>query len=172
MLAKHTLNLISDEFSRDNLSGHSSVQKLTSLIDLEHTCGYITLLKTGRKTNVLQQQNLEGSDMSAKSNENPINGFKDHASAQMMASELDSLEKRLDSSDQTQARSNQVQTKVDQVHFSLELENKAIPENPTKEVENDWVLLDCCFGLPLFESEVNKEICERISSQGLCSTQR
>ena len=39
-------------------------------------------------------------------------------------------------------------------------------------VQSDWVLLDCCYGIPLFEADVNREVCERVASHGLCSRDR
>ena len=41
-----------------------------------------------------------------------------------------------------------------------------------QSVENDWVMLDCCFGIPLFHADVNRQVCERVASQGLCSKDR
>ncbi|KAM7294169.1 protein FAM91A1 isoform X1 [Ixodes scapularis] len=34
---------------------------------------------------------------------------------------------------------------------------------------DDWTLLDCCFGVPLFDNALNKDICARILDHNLCS---
>ncbi|CAN8001751.1 unnamed protein product [Ixodes hexagonus] len=34
---------------------------------------------------------------------------------------------------------------------------------------DDWTLLDCCFGVPLFDNALNKDICARILNHNLCS---
>ncbi|KAF6024527.1 FAM91A1 [Bugula neritina] len=50
--------------------------------------------------------------------------------------------------------------------------NSLQPDN-TKNMPTDfdnWVLFDCCFGIPLFESKLNKEICDRILSQDLLNS--
>lgn len=39
-------------------------------------------------------------------------------------------------------------------------------------VQSDWVLLDCCYGIPLFQADVNREVCERVASHLLCSKDR
>ena len=38
--------------------------------------------------------------------------------------------------------------------------------------QEDWVLLDCYFGIPLFDALVNQQVCQRITSQGLCNIDR
>ena len=38
--------------------------------------------------------------------------------------------------------------------------------------EDDWVLLDCCFGIPLFDRQVNETVCRRMESHGLCHESR
>ncbi|EEC05739.1 conserved hypothetical protein [Ixodes scapularis] len=37
---------------------------------------------------------------------------------------------------------------------------------------DDWTLLDCCFGVPLFDNALNKDICARILDHNLCSADR
>lgn len=39
-------------------------------------------------------------------------------------------------------------------------------------IEEDWVLLDCCFGIPLFNATVNQQVCNRIALQKLCHKDR
>ncbi|CAN8005937.1 unnamed protein product, partial [Ixodes pacificus] len=34
---------------------------------------------------------------------------------------------------------------------------------------DDWTLLDCCFGVPLFDNALNRDICARILNHNLCS---
>ncbi|KAL7830271.1 hypothetical protein SRHO_G00313980 [Serrasalmus rhombeus] len=36
-------------------------------------------------------------------------------------------------------------------------------------VEDEWVPLELCFGMPLFSSELNRKVCQRIVSHKLCS---
>lgn len=38
--------------------------------------------------------------------------------------------------------------------------------------EDEWVPLELCFGMPLFSSELNRKICRKIASHGLCSKDR
>ncbi|ESN90745.1 hypothetical protein HELRODRAFT_156211 [Helobdella robusta] len=82
---------------RSKLERHTSIERLYECIDLEHTCGYITMLKTA-----------------------PSDGIVDDVSGE-------------DDFD-----------------------------------EDDWLLLDCCFGVPLFDRKLNKEVCARIQDNKLC----
>ena len=38
--------------------------------------------------------------------------------------------------------------------------------------ERQWVLLDCHFGVPLFDADVNRSVCRRIAKHGLCNQAR
>ena len=38
--------------------------------------------------------------------------------------------------------------------------------------ERQWVLLDCYFGVPLFDADVNRSVCRRIAKHGLCNQAR
>jgi len=42
----------------------------------------------------------------------------------------------------------------------------------SRTMEEDWVLLDCYFGIPLFDANANQQICRRIASQKLCNKER
>lgn len=47
-----------------------------------------------------------------------------------------------------------------------------LPSSESLDMEEDWVLLDCCFGIPLFDANANRQICRRIASQKLCNKER
>ncbi len=38
--------------------------------------------------------------------------------------------------------------------------------------EQDWTLLDVCFGIPLFDDQINKAVCKKIAAFGLCRRER
>lgn len=50
----------------------------------------------------------------------------------------------------------------------------ALVERPSSESVDfsDWLLLDCCFGIPLFDANLNKEICGKILEHNLLNTDR
>ncbi|XP_074640527.1 protein FAM91A1-like [Tubulanus polymorphus] len=124
---------------------HSAVNKLREHVDLNHTCGFLSFLRTGKPNqwnpHIIKPQN------GGKPGE-PLNGITDEISAEMLASEVDSL-----------ATPKHLQRP------------NSLPQGLTVELtrETDWVLLDCCFGIPLFDASVNKTVCERIASEKLCS---
>lgn len=41
-------------------------------------------------------------------------------------------------------------------------------QNSVATIEEDWVPLELCFGIPLFSSELNRRVCKKIATHGLC----
>ena len=172
---------------------HSAIKALCSQLDLRHTCGVITLLKTGYK----QPQTLSSSESSSgvallqdtphlaappsahavsstdtSSTSSPKNGIKDKESAQMLASELDNLEESIEGNG-----SKELPTSPDRSKLTLNVGDKQLisnhhPQQTCETMEREWMLLDCCYGIPLFNANVNQQVCERIASQGLCNKDR
>lgn len=44
--------------------------------------------------------------------------------------------------------------------------------SPAPSTEDEWVPLELCFGMPLFSSELNRRVCQKIASHKLCSKDR
>lgn len=44
-----------------------------------------------------------------------------------------------------------------------------VPDSEDVERLEDWTLLDCCYGVPLFDNPLNKDVCARILKHKLCS---
>ena len=163
--------------SAASIQHHPVLQKLASELDLCHTCGYVTLLKTGKGVNCDQHPLVAVDDTDTRpstecSNNNssssgscPRNGITNTASAEMLALELDSLDAGVD--EKTPSVSG------DRTGLALDIGGS---DAPTKSCDacshSDWVLLDCCYGIPLFDSVVNREVCDRIASQKLCNSDR
>uniref|UniRef100_A0A674C0C1 Family with sequence similarity 91 member A1 n=1 Tax=Salmo trutta TaxID=8032 RepID=A0A674C0C1_SALTR len=116
------------EFSSSNMCVHKALLLLREKVDLEHQCGYITML-------------------------NPNNRHRRRAS---------------ESSD---GRGEWSRGPGSTESFELVTEDnnggKQTAEAPL--TEDEWVPLELCFGMPLFSSELNRKICRKIASHGLCS---
>ncbi|XP_045160177.2 protein FAM91A1-like [Mercenaria mercenaria] len=171
------LDTSTGSFAKSHFHNHCAIQSLKQEIDLEHLCGYITLLNTGRESRTIFKHDeddedfnininnsnpfgsLSGSIHSSDSGNNildePLNGLKDKSSAAMLASEIDLLEQ-----ESTQKGDNS-DSPTEKPH-SLDLK-----EETESLVEDEWCLLDCYFGIPLFEPNINKQICDKVVSQGL-----
>ncbi|XP_039709749.1 protein FAM91A1 isoform X2 [Pteropus medius] len=56
--------------------------------------------------------------------------------------------------------------------FEMVIEEAAIDsatkQNSVATAEADWVPLELCFGIPLFSSELNRKVCRKIATHGLC----
>lgn len=103
----------------------------------------------------------------------PHNGIKDRQSAQDLEKELDSLENNnthaLSDSGSVALKSN-FSLAVQGSHTLVTKETKT--KSPESLKEEEWLLLDLCFGLPLFNTNLNKEVCSRISNLGLFKQER
>ena len=144
------------------MSSHSSVQSLLRTLDLQHTCGYITLLKTNKPgENMLNYEpNANSTAVSntsspARQDDKPKNGIKNTESALMLESELDMLNQSV----------SPEKKRADTLTLDVGENVKSCDAN----LESDWVLLDCAFGIPLFDAHVNQQVCNRIAAQSLCS---
>ncbi len=202
---------------------HPAILKLSRLIDLERSCGYITMMNV--KGSALRQSNsstnlslvppsiklpnlLEedfddsrGTDededqimfVSANSSavSEPRNGFKDEKCANIYKEELNFV---IDELEEAQNIPPQVYDSRKQKIESLRLDltvnasgsvlegcpsssNKpnllsADSTNGENNWYDDWTILDCHFGLPLFDTTVNQIVSERIVSNNLWEESR
>ncbi|XP_077207669.1 protein FAM91A1 isoform X2 [Paroedura picta] len=125
------------EFSRVNMGTHRALRTLREKMDLQHFCGYITMLNSSS-----HQVHRKLSDASDGKGEpelalgSDVNGSTE--SFEMVIEEP-----------------------------PMDPAGKQSPEVPTTELE--WVPLELCFGIPLFSSELNRKVCRKIASHGLCS---
>ena len=111
---------------------HPAMETLKTSIDVEHTCGFITLV------------NLDLDIFPGGCND-AVNGGFEPDCADLLKEEVDSIED-------------------EKPKLSLNLKGDTKPEN--------WVLLDVNFGIPLFNAELNKEVCNKIVSCGLWKNER
>ena len=172
-------------FSKRHYHNHSAIIKLCKQVDLEHLCGYVTLLNTGRESRTLWKHEEDDLDLNTSFNfrvtdtssvhsgdsnlliDAPSNGLKDRTSAEVLASEIDLLDK------ENFENSNNSSSGKDQLNLDLKLDGGSVSGDENEPlVEDEWNLLECYFGIPLFESSINKQICEKIVSNGLCNSDR
>uniref|UniRef100_A0A1B6C1C6 FAM91 N-terminal domain-containing protein n=1 Tax=Clastoptera arizonana TaxID=38151 RepID=A0A1B6C1C6_9HEMI len=157
---------------------HQGILKLAEQVDLNHGCGYITLMRFNKykeynndllrlvlkpkpqmtpiPTPTLAVQawietNKGNITSPEKSPVNPMNGIPNKECAHILEQELDELsEVRIGSSESSPCRVTEKGT----------VENCL--EYPKENKMTDWLLLDCCFGVPLFDAEINQRICDLI----------
>ena len=169
-----------------DLQNHPAISQLSLTLDLCHSCGYVTLLNplkeethedeldgdpfvaasnsSARKINASPPKSVPKdatpASASMQSDSDPTNGIKNQHCADVLASELDSL-------DQAAAGSsgNSATGKAD-LHLDVsapELGGSAassVPEESESVKTEEWMLLDLCYGLPLFDTQLNKQVFE------------
>ncbi|XP_015284441.1 PREDICTED: protein FAM91A1 [Gekko japonicus] len=125
------------EFSHVNMGVHRALRTLREKMDLQHFCGYVTMLNSS--THQVHRKLSDASDGKGEAElalGTDVNGSTESFEMVIEEPPVDSAAKQS-------------------------------PEVPTTELE--WVPLELCFGIPLFGSELNRKVCRKIASHGLCS---
>ncbi|XP_069050921.1 protein FAM91A1 isoform X1 [Lepisosteus oculatus] len=123
------------DFSYSNMCVHKALRTLREKIDLEHFCGYITMLNPNSRHSRRLSESSEG-----KGEPELSVGFDANGSTESF--ELVVEENNTDSN------------------------RKQEPE--VLSTEEEWVPLELCFGMPLFSEDLNRKVCQKITSHGLC----
>uniref|UniRef100_A0A673KJQ7 Protein FAM91A1-like n=1 Tax=Sinocyclocheilus rhinocerous TaxID=307959 RepID=A0A673KJQ7_9TELE len=121
------------EFSYSNMCAHKALKILRDKVDLEHQCGYITMLN---------HNNRHRRRPSDADGDPELSGVLE-ANGSNESFELVTEENNGDGSKK--------------------------PGTEGSSSEDEWVPLELCFGMPLFSSELNHKVCQRIVSHKLCS---
>ncbi|PSN39281.1 Protein FAM91A1 [Blattella germanica] len=167
-----------------------AVRKLSEHIDLSHNCGFITMVNLN--TNRSSGSNIVGlaaedltpstrpsetqvslveawvaanNSPSTRTSNSPVNGFTSEECADILEQELDNLSG--ERSPNTK-RPQQMHGKISGCAGSdLGARDSKTNLGNNRNLEDEWTLLDCCFGVPLFDAVTNSEICDAIVSMEL-----
>ena len=146
---------------------HSAVRHAAKCVDVRHSCGFLSLLYTGTEQarslvsshiNNIQRTLSSGQGRSVPSANPPSPSPKRISSSDKTLSVDDLLSLEVvnpGSGSDTPAGS---ETPLSPLPFSQA--NGATSE--PVETESDWVPLDLCFGVPLFDADLNKKILEKV----------
>ncbi|XP_073319496.1 protein FAM91A1 isoform X1 [Pagrus major] len=126
------------DFSYSNMCTHKSLQKLKENVDLEHQCGYITMLNANNRHRRRPSDSTECRGTFFQGDTHLGGGLDTNGSTESF--EL-----------VTEENNGDGKVKTD-----------------TLNSEDEWVPLELCFGMPLFSSELNRKVCRKIASHKLC----
>ena len=127
----------------------SLISRLEDKLDLQHTCGYITLVNFPKKREKTVKE-AGGEAGEAKRESSPAVG--DKMDLQLLEEELDNIDSPMAgmSSSSGNLRPNQLSLSV------------TTSEASKKGLEDDWKLMDVSYGIPLFNMELNCAITNKI----------
>ncbi|KAK3746262.1 hypothetical protein QZH41_016510 [Actinostola sp. cb2023] len=151
---------IEGPFSLSNIPAHPTIQKLTTLLDLEHSCGYITMLNT-----TINTRPYRGTSKLSSPTSSEIPSRTASPSEPVIAAEL-GFDECLDEQEEG---SIDCRSSDDMVIVTADTMKTQQGADLSSSSTHDWVPLDLCYGVPLFDSELSEWICQKISSNGLCS---
>ena len=110
-----------------------------------------------------------------RTSNSPVNGFTSEECADILKEELDNLHgEQSPQIKKSQYCHNKVSGESDavtntKVDVEMETRDSKMLEvgRHLEDEQEQWTLLDCCFGVPLFDAEANLQICEAIVSTEL-----
>ncbi|XP_019851083.1 PREDICTED: protein FAM91A1-like [Amphimedon queenslandica] len=136
-----------DSVSTDDLIHHKSLILLEQCVDLKHGCGYVTLLNTGAPVNNSHSRNY--------------NKVMKEAERKIEITEF--LEDLKEIGIGTEAASNVSPPVMDPV--TVTESDQMIQQD--SDNDRQWVPLELCFGIPLFDPVTNESVCNKIVSNRL-----
>lgn len=166
---------MSTQKSNIDWQSHPAIVKLSDHVDLKHNCGFVTMVWLGSQNTWNEKKDaspfLKSSDLSSaglsERGQSPINGVTDQECANILREEVDSLKQNSELSLPSKSDSEAHSTPLaEQLTDKLKL-NIPTQHPNVSGTYDQWTLLDCCFGIPLFDVEANKRICDSIITCGL-----
>ncbi|XP_074636235.1 protein FAM91A1-like [Acropora palmata] len=139
-----------ESFSADNMEAHPTIQKLAKCLDLDHSCGFISMLKpsvskqsaNARRRTISANFGMPSSRMNDAESLSPLIVVNDAESGTDSASD----------------EQNDVDAAVDDM----------VMAGSEKKEADQWIPLDVYYGLPLFDGDLSKQVYQKIASKGLC----
>lgn len=139
-------SLVRNTVGEKQLNCHPSVSRLRESLNLDTLCGYIVLLKYRQNENPSNNENIEND--------------------QTRNTEYTAEQKALDSTVFYPPNINS--SLVLNVNESSKASTYRV-ELESHECFDDYILLDCIFGVPLFDESLNKIICQQLVAKLACT---
>ncbi|GBM99869.1 Protein FAM91A1 [Araneus ventricosus] len=133
-----------NQFKEYKWEDHFAVKVLAEELDLKHNCGYITMINISTC-----RQNSKRVGVVKTPNKNCV-----YASTAVIYTE-----------NGVKGPQSEKNTQFSLIFPDGNLKYK----NSLPFEENNWMPLDCSFGIPLFNGLLNKKVCQRLLEQQFCS---
>lgn len=137
---------IESNHKETSIESHYAIQILAKKLDLKHNCGYITMMRTSQSHVKKPSRNMS---FNTKKLQEDVSSHSTNSSGDK------DVEKNNSSNN---------------LALNFNENNASCKTEPFQE--SDWLLLDCSFGIPLFEGSLNKKVCERLLDEKLCNSLR
>uniref|UniRef100_A0A915K034 FAM91 C-terminal domain-containing protein n=1 Tax=Romanomermis culicivorax TaxID=13658 RepID=A0A915K034_ROMCU len=130
-----------------HINRHPAVRKLSYLLNLHYTCGYITLIRLNKS---IDRSFKNADSLSVSNGENSTNNFANKRDSYAFGYSYNGM---LADKDIRKTPSTLGSTESSQLYA-------------------DWIFYDCIFGLPLFDRFLNKSICDKIGEFDLLNVEK
>jgi len=131
------------EGDADEWKNHPIVERVRQTLDLHNSCGFITMVNLNQAN---LDQSIEGASNRSRNSSifsSPVNGITNSSCAEILLEELDNMEAP---NGETPRRG-------------------ASTECRKSTNDAQWTVLNVDFGIPLFDSLLNQQVCDRIINQ-------
>ena len=139
----------------DDLLHHPCLKQLEQQLDLAHSCGYVTMLRTGAPPNAHTPRRRVGKKTSPKTQKPTA---EERAKQHEISEFLDDLrELGIGEARPTRERT---QTPVDSKPLDPSAE---VPvSSAVQRMAAEWVPLNLSYGIPLFNERANQAVCDKV----------
>ena len=136
----------------DDLLNHPCLKQLERDLDIQHTCGYIRLLKSGAPA--LRPRHASRKTVGDKTKNAEISSFLD-----------DLRELGIGQSQTGEATETTVQNGMgaEERSPSVSEEESDAMSRVERKLASEWVPLELSFGIPLFSDKDNTAVCDKVS---------
>lgn len=142
------------------MEAHPAIQQLSKCLDLEHTCGFISMLKPSVTK---QAANARRRTISANFGM-PLTTASDPRSLSPLIVINDA-----DSSQDSASDEQNEEDGVDPMSCSsvddMVLVGKDKKPNEEERIADKWLPLDLCYGLPLFDGDLCKQVYQKVRNR-------
>uniref|UniRef100_A0A914EIF2 FAM91 C-terminal domain-containing protein n=1 Tax=Acrobeloides nanus TaxID=290746 RepID=A0A914EIF2_9BILA len=146
---------------------HLAIQELRKKLNLDAVCGYIVLLKLPKpeekNSRKLWEEFLTGTEKE-ESEERSVKSPEPEIEEDDESEDVQSLNRYGSPTFGHSNLSSNISKDPRKIPFTRFKLNKG-------ESLEDFVLMDCVFGIPLFSEQLNEEICRRIQEKGLLASE-
>lgn len=144
-------------------------------MDLNHNCGFVTLISTGQPNGPVGLRSCTNTNKTKPALDRKVTTEVDRTSALLLEAKQDLTDSPIDKisikecADGQSSQSSQSMNTTAKSQLQIDIEDG---NGKRASTWRKWQLMDCSFGIPLFSVDLNQEVCSRLETHSLCAGSR
>ena len=139
------------------MEAHPAVQKLAKCVDLDHSCGFISMLKPSASNISNARRRTISANFGLLS---PSHNDPRSLSPLIMVSDVDSSQDSDEPNEEEGTDPMSCCSSVDDMVMISKNHKQESAQSP-----DQWVPLDLCYGLPLFDGDLSKQVYQKVRNR-------